>query len=56
MVQAKTFMPKLNPVMDVVGESELVIVPLPDINVHTPVPTVAVFAVIKVLGLVIQSV
>ena len=56
MVQAKIFTPNPKPVMEVVGESELVIVPLPDINVHTPVPTVAVFAVIKVLGLVIQSV
>ena len=56
MVQTKTLLPNPNPVMDVVGESELVIVPLPDINVHTPVPTVAVFAAMKVFGLVIQSV
>ena len=56
MVQAKIFTPNPKPVMEVVGESELVIVPLPDINVHTPVPTVAVFAAIIVFGLVIQSV
>lgn len=34
MVQAKTFVPKPNPVTEVVGESELVIVPDPEINVH----------------------
>ena len=56
IVQAKTLVPKAKPVIEVVGESELVIVPLPETKVQTPVPTVAVLAVIKVFGLVIQSV
>ena len=56
MVQAKTFVPKPNPVIEVVGDNELVIVPDPEIRVHTPVPTVAVFADITVLGEEIQSV
>ncbi len=56
IVQAKTFVPKPNPVMDVVGESELVIIPVPDTNVQTPVPTVAVLAVINVFGLLIHNV
>ncbi len=56
MVQAKTFVPKPNPVMDVVGESEFVITPVPETKVQTPVPTVAVLAVMNVFGLVIQSV
>ena len=56
MVQAKTFTPKPNPVIEVVGERELVIVPLPETNVQTPVPTVAVFAAIIVFGLVIHKV
>ena len=43
MVHANTFVPKANPVTEVVGESELVIVPLPEINVHCPVPDVAIF-------------
>ena len=56
IVQAKTFVPKPNPVIEVVGDNELVIVPDPEIRVHTPVPTVAVFADITVLGDEIQSV
>lgn len=56
MVHWKTFVPKPNPVIEVVGESELVIVPLPDINVHTPVPTVAVLADMEVFGLLIHNV
>ena len=56
MVQAKTFIPNPKPVIDVVGESEFVIVPLPEIKVQTPVPTVAVFAAIDVFGLEIQIV
>ena len=48
--------PKPKPVIDVVGESELVIVPMPETKVQTPVPTVAVLAVINVLGLLMQSV
>ena len=56
IVQAKTLVPKPNPVIEVVGESELVIVPDPEIKVHIPVPTVAVFADITVVGEETQSV
>ncbi len=56
MVQAKTLFPSPKPVMDVVGESELVIIPVPDTNVQAPVPTTAGFADIVVVGLEMQSV
>ena len=56
MVHAKTFVPKPKPVIDVVGESEFVIVPIPETKVQTPVPTVAVLAVIKVFALLIHNV
>ncbi len=56
MVHAKTFVPKPNPVIEVVGESEFVITPVPDTKVHTPTPTDAVLAVIAVVGEEIQSV
>ena len=56
MVHAKTLVPKPNPVILVVGESEFVIVPLPEINVQTPVPTIAAFAFIVVVGEEIQRV
>ena len=56
MVHAKTFVPKPNPVMLVLGNKGFVIVPLPDINVHEPVPDVAVLAAIIVFGLSEQSV
>ncbi len=56
MVQAKTFAPIANPVIDVVGDNELVIVPEPDINDQVPTPTMAVLAVITVVGEEIQSV
>ena len=46
MVHWKIFVPNPKPVIEVVDESELVIVPLPEINVHAPVPIVAVFAAI----------
>ena len=49
-------MPTAKPVMDVVGESEFVIVPLPDNKVHVPIPTSAGFAVMIVVGVEIQSV
>ncbi len=52
----KTFVPKPNPVIEVVGESEFVIIPVPDINVHTPVPTPGEFAFMIVVGEEIQSV
>jgi hypothetical protein len=56
IVQAKIFVPKPNPVIEVVGESELVITPVPETIVHTPVPEVATFPFIKAFGLLIQSV
>ena len=56
IVHAKTLFPKPKPVMDVVGESEFVIVPVPEINVHAPVPITGVFAVITVVGDEIQSI
>ena len=56
MVHAKTLFPKPNPVIEVVGEREFVIVPLPETNVQTPTPTVAVLAVMLVVGEEIQSV
>ena len=36
-------MPKLNPVTPEVGEVGVVIVPVPAINVHNPVPTPGAF-------------
>ena len=56
IVHAKTFVPTAKPVMLVVGESEFVITPLPETKVQTPVPTVAVLAVMTVVGEEIQSV
>lgn len=56
MVHAKTFVPKPNPVIEVVGESEFVIVPEPEIKVHAPVPTTGEFAAIIVLGLLTHNV
>ena len=56
IVHAKIFVPNPKPVIEVVGESELVIVPAPETKVQTPVPTVDVLAVINVFGLVMQSV
>ena len=56
IVQANTLFPKPKPVMEVVGESEFVITPVPETNVHAPVPTVAAFAAISVFGLVIHNV
>ena len=56
MVHWKIFVPNPKPVIEVVGESELVIVPLPDTNDHDPVPTTAGFAAIIAFGLEIQSV
>ena len=55
IVHAKTLFPNPNPVMDVVGESEFVIVPIPETKVQTPVPTVAVLAAIIAFGLLIHK-
>ena len=52
----KTFIPNPNPVMFVVGESEFVMIPVPEINDQVPTPTVAVLAVITVVGVEIQMV
>jgi hypothetical protein len=54
IVHAKILVPNPRPVMLVVGESELVIVPIPETKVHTPVPDVAVFAAMNVFGLAEQ--
>ena len=56
MVHWKICVPAVKPVIDVVGESELVMTPVPETSVHAPVPTVAVFAFIEVVGDEIQSV
>ena len=56
IVHAKTFVPKPNPFILVVGDNEFVIVPIPEINVHTPVPVVAVLPAISVFGLLAQIV
>ena len=48
--------PELKPVMDVVGEREFDIVPLPEINVHTPDPTRGELAAITADGDEIQIV
>ncbi len=56
MVHAKTFVPKPSAVIKVVGDKELLMVPLPETIVHTPVPIVAVLAAMKVFGLEIQMV
>lgn len=42
--------------IEVVGESEFVMVPLPEINVHAPVPTTAALAFMIVVGEEIQRV
>ena len=56
MVQAKTLFPNPKPVIEVVGESELVIVPLPETKVQAPVPTNGKFAFMFAIGDEIQSV
>jgi len=56
MVHSKIVVPKPSPVTEVVGERELVMVPLPEIKLQDPTPTRGTFAVIVVPGLVMQSV
>jgi hypothetical protein len=56
MVHAKMFVPNPKPVIEVVGDNELVIVPDPETKVQTPVPTVAVLAAISVFGEEMQSI
>ena len=50
MVHSKIFIPKPKPVTEVVGESEFVIIPEPEIKLHAPVPVVATFAFNAVVG------
>ncbi len=54
MVHAKTFAPTAKPVIVVVGDSELVMTPLPETNDHAPEPTAGKFAAILTVGLEIQ--
>jgi hypothetical protein len=56
MVHWKIFVPVPSPVTDVIGESEFVIVPLPEIKVHAPVPIIGAFAAMVVTGFEMQSV
>ncbi len=56
MVHSKIFVPNPKPVIDVVGDNEFEMTPVPETNVQAPVPTVAVLAVINVFGLVIHNV
>ena len=56
IVHEKIFVPTASPVMDVVGDNEFVITPVPETKLHVPIPTVAEFALIVVVGVVIQSV
>lgn len=50
IVHAKTLSPIPNPVTDVVGKRELVITPVPETNVHAPVPSTGKFPFIVVDG------
>ena len=56
IVHAKTLFPKPNPFMFVIGERELVIDPVPETKVQTPVPAIAVLAFITVFGLLAHKV
>ena len=56
IVHANTLVPKPKPVIVVVGKRELVMTPVPETNVHAPVPTAGKFPFIVVLGEEIQSV
>jgi len=54
MVHAKMFVPNPKLVIVVLGERELVMAPLPESIVQTPVPTVAVFAAMVAVGILLQ--
>jgi hypothetical protein len=56
MVHAKTFVPIAKPVIEVVGERELVITPDPETSVHAPIPITAVLPAKLVVGEEIQRV
>ena len=54
VVQAKTFAPTPNPVIVVLFKVGVVIVPLPETNVHKPVPIAGLFPAI-VAALLVQT-
>ena len=56
IVHLKTFIPSANPVMVVLGKSEFVITPVPEINDQVPTPVPGTLPVIVVVGVEIQSV
>ncbi len=56
IVHAKTFVPKPNAVIPVVGDNEFVMVPAPETKVQAPVPMVGTFAVIVAVGTLKQTV
>lgn len=56
IVHTKTLLPSPNPVTAVFGRPGFEIVPLPDTMVQIPVPDVAIFPFIVVVGEEIQSV
>ena len=56
IVHAKTFTPNPKPVIVVFGKVGFVIVPVPEIKVHAPVPITGVLPVIVVVGDEMQSV
>ena len=56
IVHAKIFVPSDKPVMLLVGDDGVVITPLPETKVQTPVPTITALAVMAVVGEEIQSV
>jgi hypothetical protein len=49
IVQRKTFAPVPSPIIFVVGKDGAVIVPLPEISVHVPVPIDGLFPAIVVV-------
>ena len=50
IVQVKVFTPVVNPVTPLVGLAGVVIVAVPAVTVHNPVPTVGVFAAKVAVG------
>ncbi len=54
--QVNTLVPTVSPVMVVTGEVGVVITPLPETFIHTPVPTPGAFAAIVAVGDEIQTV
>jgi hypothetical protein len=56
MVHWKIFVPAASPVIVLVGKSELVIVPVPEIKFQAPVPTAGKFPFMVVVGEEMQRV